>query len=1222
MSGNRNSELVRSRPEPQIPFLVKIQTIDVESLDFRSSVAKNKHVTFVEGTSRFIFVGCTSGSVYVFSRENLQFLLIIPFKGGKVCSIASTEDESDVAVGSLRGQVSVYRLLKSRNVAIANSKSGPLPVSVKHLYAVTHHNKNEITEMHWSPNGRYLFIGDNQGLISQVDVGSLDEFPRPPPSRVILQVQSRVLQLDCIFPFLAINTLAGVFLCDIENEDFTRIHSANKRSILATGICLSLTAEQSEDFPPVSLYIAPQNSSTLLRYGTQGNLLQTLDFQNNYVCPGEVPLFDPKKGVSLNLSTDDSDCRISFGKLYSSDEGYLISASHHRIIFLDPVTSKVICWNDDFRRISTVKVVSNYLFLWEANRLHVVAISSFQTYGMQLITTGLTAVLENWVMHCLNAIGWTKQFQDTWENTRNSIVSTSTATTTPALSTTEVIAAEADPCEVAIVTKDNIEEPDEAVEGIANEASNTSTEGFSGNIKYNDVEGATVSSNEDATTGVARVDGEVTTEINDQTTEVTLESVEAIDGTLVTVENTTKDSLNDSTKSNTNAIRKNQEVTSPLNTCTAKVASNHSSKTELKDFTQDHIPEFLQDSLKKLFEEDDDDEPIPPKIELPPNPILLAINAFISTLEAQHGSPSAKTLNKSLRVMYEQVQIQLPHNLENADEDSVIFKQSLFQSKMTLESLIQSSFSFLRQDTLQKVQSELISDTVISNKVNELTKTILFKLICNDQEPSQKFQSNSLLIVNYGKQNSVKRWLTDYKISNSQIQRDTTLAEMVLLIVPLMSNPALILILEELLLHTGNKLFTWMVLLINAAERKIFPFGSKLQEFLSAKFRGNAINEVISIVYEDLLKPPDDQRAINFIHHFASLLQFKSASKNSKSKILSSLITNFPLKNSGDKEIRSVTRNLLSFNPMLLEMYMEGCLTDGNSQNLCSCGLPDFFGLPGLFMIPRTQRLIEETILEILLTRKSNKKDLPAGMRGPDIAFKFAMRRLLLDKYFELLEISADDSFDERVKCEIILRSGDCHLLQKHFQFSVMRLQIFKELYENIFSEWNDNSEHNCLGCGGLLTKLPNFRIISWDCIGLWILGEETLLQNERLTGIVRENEYLNRPGKFSLAFYRFLSHSGQESFDEDSVGFETARRLNARMDNRSSANFEVNPSQVLGIYLVLVLVHNSGSLNTLPRPWKLGGLFVKITVDLTSHRLQVPTLVLICILLKKYIPH
>lgn len=126
----------------------------------------------MEASNVYVFVGVASGTVYVFTRDKLSFKFMIPFKGGKVCHIVYSENERDLAIGSVRGGVGLYQI--ERNSDESNSgaqkRTTELAVPFKHIATIDLHKGNKITELYWSLNGRYLFVADNQGLISQADV--------------------------------------------------------------------------------------------------------------------------------------------------------------------------------------------------------------------------------------------------------------------------------------------------------------------------------------------------------------------------------------------------------------------------------------------------------------------------------------------------------------------------------------------------------------------------------------------------------------------------------------------------------------------------------------------------------------------------------------------------------------------------------------------------------------------------------------------------------------------------------------------------------------------------------------------------------------------------------------------------------------------------------------------------------------------------------------------
>ncbi|XP_035710885.1 uncharacterized protein LOC110854200 isoform X3 [Folsomia candida] len=414
----------------QAPLFVEIQNVDISSLDFQgggfalgssssgTTSSKARHVTFVEATTLFLYVGSTSGTVYLFSRDTLDFLFMIPFTGGKVCNVVASGDESEVAVASIRGRVALYRISPTIHVLQSRREKEPRGMrsspgdAFRHLYDVPYHVNNEVTEMRWSPNGKFLFVGDNQGVISQTDVASLDEFPRPPPSRIILRLQSRILQIDCSFPYLAISTLAATFLCDLEKEDFTRIiqsdaNNSSKRDIKSAGLCfVPLEVQGGREH----LLIGEVETGRIFRCGMDGGVISCQKVDLSPGTRGPVGFFDPKKCDPPRCPGTYQDFNYSPSKMFPTEDGkFIISVSSNRIFLYDAKSCQILAWNEDFNRINSLKIVANYGLLWYGGKLQVFALTPFRSYGRQLFKAGLTSLLENWISYTLSLLGYQGQ---------------------------------------------------------------------------------------------------------------------------------------------------------------------------------------------------------------------------------------------------------------------------------------------------------------------------------------------------------------------------------------------------------------------------------------------------------------------------------------------------------------------------------------------------------------------------------------------------------------------------------------------------------------------------------------------------------------------------------------------------------------------------------------------------------------------------------------------
>lgn len=247
----------------------------------------------------------------------------------------------------------------------------------------------------------------------------MDEFPRPTPTKKILKLKSNVTQMDSYFPFLAISTSSAMYLCDLEKEDFTRVKNKN-RDIKTRGFCFvpvknNVSGAKKEK---LKLLIVEEGSNCILHCSTEGFILDQNDIEqteneNNNQCTMSC-LFDPRQeSPEFVKSSSTVSEKPYLRKLFCSEDGStLISISTTDISLLDSETYKVRMRMNQLGDLKRLKFVSNYGFLWHGDEIEVWAFTNFWSYGQQLFDGELHSILNRWVAHLLNCIGWKQDCND------------------------------------------------------------------------------------------------------------------------------------------------------------------------------------------------------------------------------------------------------------------------------------------------------------------------------------------------------------------------------------------------------------------------------------------------------------------------------------------------------------------------------------------------------------------------------------------------------------------------------------------------------------------------------------------------------------------------------------------------------------------------------------------------------------------------------------------
>jgi len=240
-------------------------------------------------------------------------------------------------------------------------------------------------------------------------------------SEVILKLKSRIIQVQLLFPFLGVCTVSAVFLCDVENEDFTRIQFESKEDIHASGLALVMShGETSAKTLTIHLYVSDMTSGLLHCFNLQGQLVRSQKIEmNSFLTRNPVSSFHPIRDETIEeypnkVGSDDGTTtpNVALGKLFVTDDNLIISVSHNHLYFIEPKKMELLFWNDEFHKIRNAKLISNYVFLWSSTKVHVLSLTQVLPYAEQLFRAGISLAFERWIQYCLLSIGWNENESD------------------------------------------------------------------------------------------------------------------------------------------------------------------------------------------------------------------------------------------------------------------------------------------------------------------------------------------------------------------------------------------------------------------------------------------------------------------------------------------------------------------------------------------------------------------------------------------------------------------------------------------------------------------------------------------------------------------------------------------------------------------------------------------------------------------------------------------
>ncbi|XP_047004975.1 Hermansky-Pudlak syndrome 5 protein homolog [Schistocerca americana] len=354
------------------------------------STQRIKYTCFTVSKSFLIF-GATSGGLYVFRRESCVFLQLIPNKEGPIQHVTVSPDEQLFAFATVKGAVC---MLERNHVA-----------GSRHLHKSSEHVGTEVTALCWGAQNE-LYIGDALGRVSVLSAPVLGKNVFSTPSFQLMQLDSRVVQMDGQDGLLLVSTLTRSFICDTIREQYRQIGQKLREGEF--GGCF---AKHVEDRQPHMFCARP--GSRIWEAASDGTVLSTHQFKLALAVPPEPVISYSSQNLPVSLEGS-SVCwnqqSFNFAKLLTLSDSFLFTFKSDGLYIFDPYTARVILWNNSFTDIVDAGTVDNSIYVWTATgKMHVLTLHPLEKFLLllyfrkQYTLCGLMCKLhEKWLLEAIN----------------------------------------------------------------------------------------------------------------------------------------------------------------------------------------------------------------------------------------------------------------------------------------------------------------------------------------------------------------------------------------------------------------------------------------------------------------------------------------------------------------------------------------------------------------------------------------------------------------------------------------------------------------------------------------------------------------------------------------------------------------------------------------------------------------------------------------------------
>lgn len=369
-----NSVLYLTMQEVVKMMYVLVETEDTSGISLPLKTTNRIKFLCFAASENFLVFGASSGGLYVFIRKSYILKALVPGKEGPVTCVNISPDEKWFGFSTARGISCVLE----QNGTSMNRRI------LSHV-----HEGRLVTALQWNNSSSQLYVGDNTGQISVISVASYLT-----PAVALMQLDSAVVQLDTCSYMLVASTTTRSYLCDTFREQYRQIGTRLRDG--EYGACFfhvdpfepqsepckdSNTDERNSHGPFSSLndgewLLTDKNLQNVKLFCARpgfrlwevridGAVMSTHQFkQLRSTAPSSI-IQPPAVSASGGTSDVPQEKQLlQFTKLSKLCHKYLITYDPNGLCVLNPMTSEVILWTDQFKNIIDAHVVDDTMYVW------------------------------------------------------------------------------------------------------------------------------------------------------------------------------------------------------------------------------------------------------------------------------------------------------------------------------------------------------------------------------------------------------------------------------------------------------------------------------------------------------------------------------------------------------------------------------------------------------------------------------------------------------------------------------------------------------------------------------------------------------------------------------------------------------------------------------------------------------------------------------------------